>query len=202
MNWTICAVWLSQAIFKPSFIQPRFTRSSFLARPCFTLIKFHSFTPGICQLLTVGLYTQQLHWTVAPSRTQLWLFFKQRKAILINFASQIWQNDLSVLIILSSPLSNVTLILSHRSNDAVREDVTRCILRPHYFQFSCFNFNEIEKITWLKKPKSIKKSCSGYGCCYGCELCQRVESEWWSISNLELLLQLETNRLTIVVQLK
>lgn len=132
MNWTICAVWLSQAIFKPSFIQPRFTRSSFLARPCFTLIKFHSSTPGICQLLTLGLYTQQLHWTVAPSRTQLWLFFKQRKAILINFASQIWQNDLSVLIILPSPLSNVTLILLHRSNDAVRADLTRCILRPHY----------------------------------------------------------------------
>lgn len=46
MNCTICAVWLSHAIFKPLFIQPR----SFLARPSFTLIKFHSFTPGCCPL--------------------------------------------------------------------------------------------------------------------------------------------------------
>lgn len=28
MNWIICAVWLSQAIFKPLFIKPRFTEHS------------------------------------------------------------------------------------------------------------------------------------------------------------------------------
>lgn len=74
MNWTICAVWLSQTIFKPLFIQPRFTDHSY-----FFSGKAMLHTHKVSQLhtiITTGLYTWLLSSFTgkaeAFSRTQLW----------------------------------------------------------------------------------------------------------------------------------
>lgn len=91
MNRPICAAWLSQAIFKPLFIQPRLTEHSYVFFP--DMAELH--TRAVSQLhtwmlsiVTSGLYTEPLNSftgaTGAFTRTQLLYFFSNGEKISIQ----------------------------------------------------------------------------------------------------------------------